>query len=272
MEELQSYWSAFVDGAIRYLPTLATAIIVLVVGFWVIKKMISLAQTALEKASFSPEIRSFLLSILDIGLKVVVLLVAAGIVGINTASLVAVMAAAGFAVGLALQGSLGNFAAGIIILVFKPYRVGDWIEVQESFGKVEEIQIFSTIIGTPGQKTLIIPNGQVIEGVVTNFSTKGKIRLELNVTMPYEESFPKVKEIILKVLKDMPKVHDDPKPEVGIEQYDSHNIILTVRPFVDPDDYWDVTFEAYEKIKNAYNNNNIKVAYSEGVELGPIGN
>ena len=187
-------------------------------------------------------------------------------------SLVALIAAAGFAVGLALQGNLGNFAAGITIMVFKPYKVGDWIEVQDKFGKVESIQIFNTILVTPGQKTLIIPNGQVVEGVITNFSTKGNIRLELSVTMPYQESFPRVRSIIEEALKEVRYILKTPKPEIGIESYDSHNIILSIRPFIDPENYWEATFEVNEAIKKAFNENAVKVAYSEGVELGPIGN
>ena len=183
----------------------------------------------------------------------------------------AVLAAAGFAVGLALQGSLSNFAAGIIILLFRPYKVEDWIEVEGKFGQVEEIQIFNTIMVTPGRKTLIIPNGQIVDNIVTNFSRKGYIRIELNVTMPYNESFPRVRAVIQKELSAIAKVLKDPVPEVGIEAYDSHNLLLAVRPYVIPDDYWEVTFEAYERIKAAFNREGIKVAYSEGVELGPIG-
>jgi len=170
-----------------------------------------------------------------------------------------------------LQGSLSNFAAGILILIFKPYKVGDWIDVQDKFGKVEEIQVFSTLIVTPGQKTLIIPNGQVVESIVTNFSKKGYVRLELNVTMPYAESFPKIKEIIREELKKAPLVLQDMEPEIGIESYDSHSIILAVRPFAKPDDFWEVTFDVHERIKAAFNQHGIQVAYSEGVEMGKIG-
>jgi len=156
-------------------------------------------------------------------------------------------------------------------LIFKPYKIGDWIDVQDKFGKVEEIQIFNTIIVTPGQKTLIIPNGQVVENIVTNFSKKGYVRLELNVTMPYAESFPKVKEIIREELKACPLIIQDLEPEIGIETYDSHNLVLAVRPFVRPDDFWEVTFDVHERIKAAFSKKGIKVAYSEGVEMGSIG-
>ncbi len=271
MENLNEYWNIGVQLIMTYGPNLLLAILVLIIGFWVVKRLSRLIGRSLDKANFSPEITPFIVSFVDIGLKILVLMSVAGIVGIETASLVAVLAAAGFAVGLALQGSLSNFAAGIIILVFRPYKVGDWIEVDEKFGKVESIQIFNTLIVTPGNKTLIIPNGQIVDNIVTNFSSKGYIRMELEVTMPYEESFPKVREIILAVLTEIPKVLANPESEIGIVSYDSHNLIVGVRPFIEPDDYWEVTYEVYRAIKQAFNENNIKVAYSEGVEMGRIG-
>ena len=270
-EKISLYIDKGIEFAITYIPKLALAFLLLYVGFKLIRRLTQLVRKSLGNSSFSEEIVSFISSLVDIGLKVFLLLMVAGVVGIDTTALVGILAAISFAVGLALQGSLANFAAGIIILVFRPYKVGDWIEVQDKFGKVEEIQIFNTIMFTPGQKTLIIPNGQVIEGIVTNFSQRGNIRLEMNVTMPYEESFPKVKQIILDTLSTIPKVLQQPAPEIGIETFDSHNVVLTIRPYVAPDDYWPVTFEAHEKIKQAFHANNIKVAYSEGIELGSIG-
>lgn len=271
MEEVSTYGTKVIEMALEYAPKLAMAIAVLVIGFWIIKRIGQFVRASLERANFSGDITPFLVSMLDIAMKVMLLFSVAGIVGIETASFVAVLAAAGFAVGMALQGSLGNFAAGIIIIIFKPYKIGDWVEVHDKFGKVEEIQIFNTIIVTPGQKTLIIPNGSVIDGIVTNYSRKGFIRMELKVTMPYEESFPKIQEVIFNAIKDIPEILDTPAPEVGIEDYDSHNIIVGVRPYTKPDHYWDVKFETYKRIKAAFHENKIKVAYSEGVEMGAIG-
>lgn len=272
LEQVNSYLNQITQMIIDYAPKLALALIVVIVGLKIINKLSDLASKAMARAGISENILPFLHSILSVSMKVLLLFSVAGIIGIETSSFIAVLAAAGFAVGLALQGSLSNFAAGIIVLIFKPYKVGDWIEVQEKFGKVEEIQIFNTIIVTPGRKTLIIPNGQIVEGIVTNYSKKGCIRLELNVTMPYEESYPKVEKVLLDVLVNTPKVLQEPAPEVGIEAYDSHNIILGVRPYVHPDDFWEVTFEVHRRVKAAFNEHNVKVAYSEGVEIGNIGN
>lgn len=271
IDQAGTYLQKGIDFILEILPSFLLGVVALFVGLWLIKKLMKIVGVAFDRSGFSTEIGSFLTSIIDILLKVFLFLSVAGIVGIDTAAFIGVLAAASFAVGMALQGSLSNFAAGIIILLFKPYKVGDWVEVQEKFGKVDDIQIFNTIVNTPGQKVLIIPNGEVISGIVTNYSKKGFIRMELNVTMPYEESFPKVKEIIMQQLLSIDKVLNEPIPEIGIENFDSHNIILAVRPYVQPDDYWEVYYKAYEKIKAAFNANDIKVAYSEGVEIGKIG-
>lgn len=269
--QIQTQITKWIENLISMLPSILIGILAIIIGFWLIKKIMKLINASLAKAGLEPEIVSFLTSVINILLKIFLLLSIAGYVGIDTAAFIGVLAAASFAVGMALQGSLSNFAAGIIIVLFKPYKVGDWVEVQEKFGKVEDIQIFNTLVTTPGKKVLIIPNGEVISGIVTNFSKKGNIRMELNVTMPYAESFPKVKEVILKELSNHPKVLKDPAPEIGIESFDSHSVILAVRPYVLPDDYWEVYYDTYALIKSAFNRNNIKVAYSEGVEIGDIG-
>lgn len=249
----------------------ALAVVTLVIGLWIVKRLVRLLRKTIEKSSISEDVIPFLVSIVDIGLKVLLLFSIAEIVGIETTSFIAILGAAAFAIGLALQGSLGNFAAGVIILLFRPYRIGDWIEMDGNFGKVEEIQIFHTFIITPGQKTLIIPNGEIISNVVTNYSTKGMVRIELEVAMSYAESFPKVEKIIQQVLKETPKVLQSPNPEIGILQYDTHYIVLGVRPFIRPDDFWEVKFDVNRRIKNAFHEHNVKMAYSEGVELGDIG-
>ncbi len=270
-DQLSGYLEKIINFAVEFAPKLAGAILIVLVGFWLVKKLAFVTRLSLEKANFSKEVTPFLISFLNISLKVIVLLAAAGIVGIETTSIVGILAAAGFAVGLALQGSLGNFAAGILVLVLRPYKVGDMVEVNGRFGKVEEIHVFNTVLSTPGLKTLIVPNGKVVDDTIINFSEKGAIRLELNVTMPYEESFPKVKSIIMETLQSIPLVLKEPAPEVGIENFDTHNIQLTVRPYVHPDDYWKGIFEVHREVKAAFNRNGIKMAYSEGVELGTIG-
>jgi small conductance mechanosensitive channel len=271
LDKLNEYFQIAVDQAVFYLPRIIAAGFILWIGFKVVRKLVQLISAALKKTGFSETLRPFLSSTVGIILKGAVLFVIASILGADLTGLVAILAAAGFAVGMALQGSLGNFASGILILTLKPYKIGDWIQVEDKFGRVEEIGIFSTDVLTPGNKILIIPNSKVTDSVVTNYSEKGMIRLELEVTMPYEESFPKVKEIISAALLEVPKILEAPNPEIGILNFDSHNIQLIVRPYVLPDDFWEVTFAANKAIKKAFNRSNIAVAYSEGIEIGRIG-
>ena len=249
---VQKYLVKFTDWAVEFVPKLILAGLVLWIGFKIIKKLDALVDKSLEKANIGLEIAGFLSSIIGMVMKIIVVMIAASFVGFEVSSLLGVLAAAGFAIGLALQGFLGNFASGLTIIFFKPYKVGDWVQISEMFGRVKSIQIFNTTLITPGDKTLIIPNGQVTDNIITNFSTAGKIRIELNVTMPYEESYPKVEQIIREALSTCDMVLDEPTPLVGIESYDSHNIVLAIRPYINPDDYWDATFPSLSKCQAAF--------------------
>ena len=213
----EKYIELITDWAVVFVPKLIISLLVIYFGLKIARKLSKVFSVVLKKANIDIEIEEFLISLIDIFLKIIVVVIAASIVGIKFSALFGILAAAGFAVGLALQGFMGNFASGLTIIFFKPYKVGDWVQISGIFGKVKNIEIFSTNLITPGDKTLIIPNGKVTDDIITNYSTRGKIRVELQVTMPYEESFPKVKEIILGALKKTDVVLHDPAPLVGIE-------------------------------------------------------
>jgi len=268
---IQNYTQKAIDGAVNYAPKILLAIAILVIGLWIVKKIVAVFEKILQRSNLGPELTGFFMSMASLALKFVVILIAAGTLGFQVSALMGILAGVVFAIGLALQGFLGNFASGITIVFFKPYKVGDWVQISDMFGKVESIQIFNTILGTPSDKTLIIPNGQVTDNIITNFSTKGRMRLELNVTMPYAESFPKVKEVIMKALEDFPLIMAEPAPLIGIDTFDSHSIIVSVRPYIHPDNFWAAKFEALGRIKKGFKEAGIEVAYSEGIELGKIG-
>ncbi len=265
------YITVVKENVIEFLPRIILATLLLWLGFKLIKKVNSVLDKSLKKVQVSDTMRPFLISLLSTLLKLVLIFIAVSIIGVELSGLVTIVAAMGFAIGLSLQGSLGNFASGILILFLKPYKVNDWIQIEDNFGKVEEIGIFNTILITPGKKTLIVPNAKITDGVVANFSKKEQIRLELNIHIPYSEDFPRVKEIIKKELSKIPTLNQELEPEIGIENFDTHNIILAIRPYTTPDHYWQATYDTHQAIKNAFNQNNIKVAYSEGIELGSIG-
>jgi len=271
MEKLYEYFDIAIDKVVFFAPRILGAALVFWVGFKLIKRILKFVDATFKRMHISDTMRPFLSSILAVLLKIAILFIVVSILGADLSGLVAILAAVSFAIGMSLQGSLGNFASGILIMFLKPYQVNDWIQVGESFGKVQEIGIFNTVIVTPGNKILIIPNAKITDDVVANYSKKGVIRLEITVTMPYSEDFPKIKKIIENTLAPIEKILKSPIPEIGIESFDSHSIIIAVRPYVKPDDFWEVTFMAHQDIKRAFSENNVKVAYSEGVELGKIG-
>ncbi len=270
-QTLLDFWNKYSPVIIQYSTKLLIALLVLYIGLKLIRKASAILQLSLKKAGFADNIAPFLTSMGDISLKVILALTVAGILGIETASFVAALAAAGFAIGLALQGSLGNFAAGIIIIVFRPYKIGDWVEINDKFGKVEGIQIFNTTIVTPGNKTMIVPNGKVIDGIVTNYSEKGSIRIELNVSVPYEESYPKIERLFHAVLKQNKYVLPNPEPILGIVEYHSQGLIIRLRPSILPQNYWEATHSIYADIKIGLNQMGIKHPYPDGLILGNIG-
>lgn len=271
MEQLGTYAQQIYSLGIQYAPKVVLAILVLWIGLRVINRISKAAGKSMKKSGLGEDIRPFLVNLINVSLKLLLIFSVAGIVGIETTSFVAVLAAAGFAVGLALQGSLSNFASGVMVLIFHPYRTGDLVEIEGQMGHVKAIQIFNTIITTLDNRTVIVPNSTAVNGIITNLSTREFLRVDLNVTMPYGEDFPKVEQVLLEAIKKTPKVLDNPPPFVGIETFDSHSIVLAVRPYAKTEDYWDVYFEANRNIKQALNEHGIQVAYSEGVELGPIG-
>ena len=256
---------------IKYGTKIIIAGIVLWIGLKIVRKIHTAIEKFFVKAKVSDNLRPFLLNIIDVVLKVVVFFIVLTILGADLSGLMALIAAVGFAVGMALQGSLGNFASGILILTLKPYKVGDWIQIGEKFGRVVEIKIFNTKLITPGQKVMIIPNSKITDDIVTNYSEKGLIRLEIDVHIPYEEDFSKIKPLLEKTIIQVPGVLKEPKPDIGIADFDSHSILVMVRPYVHPDEYWPVTFEAHQRLKQALADAGIPVPYSEGIEYGKFG-
>ncbi len=267
MENLDYY----LERAIDFLPTLVLALFVLIIGWRVTKWLGKTFDRFMQRREMDDAIRPFLVSLVTILLQVLLIFSVAEMVGVKTASFIAILAAAGFAVGMALQGSLGNFAAGVMILFFKPYRMGDIVEVAGMKGKVTAIQIFNTILVTPKNETVIVPNSSAIGDKIINFSTEGNTRVDLYTHMPYEEDFAKVREIIMDIVNKHPLILKEPSSSVDIEMYDTHNIQVGVFVFCKAEDYWTVFYDLNNAIKPALGKNNIRVAYSEGVELGKIG-
>ena len=248
------------NNFVAWAPKLLSAILVLLIGFWIVGWILKLIRRSMNQSGMDKEVQPFLLSLSSVILKVLVVITAAGVVGVEVTAFAALIAAAGLAIGMALQGTLGHFASGVMILIFKPYRVGDLVDIQDTVGHVEEIQVFNTIIKTLDNKRVILPNGIATSDKMTNLSTFDKLRVDLNVAMPYEEDFKRIQEIIKGALDKVESKLSD-TPTIEIEKFDENNILLAVRPYATPANYWDVYFQSYREIKEAFGKEGIKVAY-----------
>lgn len=266
----QINYDGLIEATKQFSIKLILALIVLFVGFIIVNQLSKMLNKLMDKRSISKDIRPFLNSLVSVTLKILILLTAVSIIGVETSSFVAILAAAGFAVGMALQGSLSNFAAGVLILLFKPYKVDDIIEITGTKGRVREIQIFNTIIQTPMDEIVIVPNSIANSDKIINHSTINHVRVDVFTHIPYDEDFSKIENLIIKATKASPLIFENPATTVGIEEYDSHNIKIGVFAYGKPEDYYNIYYELTRLIKKVFGENNIKVAYSEGVEMGNI--
>ncbi|MBS1637861.1 MAG: mechanosensitive ion channel [Bacteroidetes bacterium] len=218
---------------VEYTPHVLGALLVLIVGMWLIKRVTRLSAKAMEKRDLDVSLRSFLRSLISIGLKIFLIVTVAGMVGIGTTSFVTILGAAGLAVGLALQGSLSNFAGGVLILIFKPYKVGDTIEAQGQTGSVKEIQVFNTILLTGELKTVILPNGAVSNGTIINHSKHGTIRTEISITVSATNDLEALRKLIIDGLLAEEIVSKIPAPTVVVIRINEGAAILSIRAYSD---------------------------------------
>lgn len=252
--------SALTDTVLAWAPKLVAALVVLWIGFMIVNFIARLLGKSLDKSGVDRDLIPFLKSLVTVLLKVMVVITAAGVVGVEVTAFAALIAGAGLAIGAAMSGTLSHFAAGVMVLIFKPYRVGDLVDIQGTVGHVAEIQVFNTVINTLDNKKVIMPNGIATSGIMTNLTANGKLRVDLNVAMPYEEDFDKVKGIISTALNKVSERLPD-EPTIEIEKFDEHNVLLAVRPYATDATYWDVYFNSYREIKKAFGEAGITVAY-----------
>jgi small conductance mechanosensitive channel len=239
------------DVVFAYAPKVLMALVVLWVGGMLIKMGARLLNTVLDRKGVEPTLKRFLHSLVTISLRILLFITAIQMVGVETTSFVAIIGAAGLAVGLALQGTLANFAGGTLILLFKPYKLGDLIEAQGILGRVKEIQIFTTILLTSESKTAIIPNGPMANGNIINYSAEGRMRVDLLFTVGNDASIAQAREVLLSTMKATPLVLQEPVPTVTVNKLTMDGVELAVRPWCDPAHYWDVHFSVYERGRDA---------------------
>ncbi len=264
---LQDIWKTVCQytavNGINLLTNLVIAVLIFFVGRWLAQNLSNLIEKALNKAKVDMTLSRFARNLIYSTLLVFVILAALDRLGVKTASFVAIIGAAGLAVGLALQGSLSNFAAGVMLVIFKPFRVGDFVEIAGVKGTVAEIQIFVTILDTPDNIRIFVPNSHITGGNILNYSANSTRRLDMVIGVSYGDDLAKAKQTIWTVLQADGRILQDPKPVVAILGLGDSSVNIAVRPWVKVPDYWATQFDLYEKIKVALEQNGITIPFPQ---------
>jgi len=248
--------------ATYWLQVLA-AIVIFFVGRWLAKVISNLLGRAMTKAKIDPTLTSFVKNLCHVALLVFVIIAALKKLGIPMTEFTVVVGAAGLAVGFALQGSLANFAAGVILIIFKPFKVGDFVELAGKMGTVQEIQIFNTILNSPDNVRVIVPNSQVTGSNIMNYTANGTRRVDLVVGVSYSDDLKKTQQIIEGVLAEDGRILKDPLPTVAVSELGESSVNFVVRPWVKAADYWDVRFDTIRKVKLALDKNGITIPFPQ---------
>jgi len=259
MDVLDQIYMWLISNGTRFLG----AIVFLIVGFWIVKVFVRQAVKIMTKKNVDAGLVSFSKSLVGIVLKVLVVISVMGMIGIEMTSFIAILGAAGFAIGLAFQGTLGNFAGGVMILIFKPFKVGEFIDAQGYQGTVSEIQIFNTILTTLDNKIVIIPNGGLSTGSLTNYTRKETRRVDFSFGVAYGSDFQKVRTLILDTLSTENRILKDEDIFIGLGEMGDSSINITTRVWVKTDDYWGVYFDTNEKIYAKFNIEGIEIPFPQ---------
>jgi small conductance mechanosensitive channel len=264
VEQLVKMSESWLPVMMQYAVQLTLAIITLLIGWWLINSLIGKVGTLMQRRNVDRALHSFISSLAGIILKVLLLVSVASMIGVETTSFIAVIGAAGLAIGLALQGSLSNFAGGVLITLFRPFRAGDWIEAQGVSGSVDSIHIFHTTLKTADNKVVIVPNGILSNGHITNYSREPKRRVEISVGIDYSSDIKQARDVLLEIAKD-PRVHSDPAPAVFVTGLGDSAVNLALRVWVDTPDFWPVTFAFTEQAKEGMDEAGIGIPFPQRV-------
>ncbi|MBN2682013.1 MAG: mechanosensitive ion channel [Bacteroidales bacterium] len=263
MVDLDKYGQQLIDMVLAYGPKLITAIVVLVIGLWVIRWISKFFLKFLEKRNIDASLRPFLKTLISTLLKAMLIISVMGMAGIEMTSFIAILGAAGLAIGLALSGTLQNFAGGVMILLFKPYKVGDYVDLQGYSGTVSEIQIFNTILKTPDNKVIIIPNSGISTSSMVNYSSEPTRRVDWSFGIAYGDNLEHAKGIIRKLLEKDSRVLTDPGVFVALGSLADSSVNITVRAWVKAPDYWDVFFQLNENVYYTFNAEGISIPFPQ---------
>jgi small conductance mechanosensitive channel len=263
LSKLEKYWVAAQDLLVQFGGKLVIAIILLIIGFWLINKFTRFLNKLMSKREVDEFLRPFLIKIVNITLKVMILIPVISILGIATSSFLAILGSAGLAIGLALQGSLANFAGGVIILTLKPFGKGHFIKALGEMGTVDQINMFNTVLKTPDNQTVYLPNGQLAGTTITNFSDEDTRRLVIDASIGYEDDIGKAKKVISNIVASTNNILKEPEPQVVVLSMSDNAVIISLRIWVNTPDYWNVFFELQEKIKLTFDKEGISIPFPQ---------
>lgn len=263
LEQFSGLFAQLQDVGLLLGLKLVVVIIIFFVGRSLAKFLRRFVKRTFSQTSIDPTIVAFASNSSYYVLMAFVVLAILGQLGIETASLIALVGATGLAVGLALQGSLANFAAGLLLIVFRPFRVGDWIDVGDASGYVEDLELLTTILRTLDNRTVIIPNSKLTDNNIVNYSTLGVLRLDLVLGVAYDSDLKQVKTVIRQVLSEEPRILAEPEPVVGVLELADSNVNLAVRPWVKTEDYNPVSLSLYEALKTRFDEVGIVIPFPQ---------
>jgi|MDTG01.1.fsa_nt_gb small conductance mechanosensitive channel len=261
--DVEKILEKIINMGVEYGPKLLGAILVWIIGSWVIKAIMKNFVKVLDKRDMDASLKPFLKSLFGILLRAMLIISVLGMLGIQMTSFVAILGAAGLAVGMALSGTLQNFAGGVMILLFKPFRVGDFIDAQGHMGSVKEIQIFNTILTTPDNKTIIIPNGGLSNSSMTNFSTEPLRRVDWTFGVGYGDSVKKTRKVIAKIAAEDERILKDPELFIGLAELGDSSVNFAVRAWVKAEDYWGVFFDMNEKVYETFEKEGLNIPFPQ---------
>lgn len=273
MNKLDGWQDQLLPLLVNYGSQLLLALVTLLVGWWLIGRVTRAVQALMQRRSVDPTLHGFISTLVNIGLKALLLISVAGMVGIETTSFIALIGAAGLAVGLALQGSLANFAGGILILVLRPFRVGEYIQAQGVEGTVDNIQIFHTVLKTADNKTVIVPNGTLSNGNIINFSRQPTRRVSIDLRISYGDNVKHARKVLLQLAHADSRVLKDPPPAVWLAALGESSVDLSLRVWTKTDDYWGVFWGLQEQAKEVFEIEGITIPYPQRTmhQVQPLG-
>ncbi len=256
------YLDKGIDMAIGYAPKVLLAIITLIIGFWIIKRIVAFSTKAIAASGMDLSLSRFLSSLISIGLKIMLLLSVASMFGVNTTSFIAIFSALMVGIGMALNGTLGHVASGVMLMIFKPFKVGDLVTIGGGqTGTVDAITAFNTTLKTLDNKRIIISNSNVTGNDITNISGQGEVGVELTFGIGYDDDIDKAREIILEVGRDCPYILSVPAQGVVVAELADSSVNLATRPFCKSEHYWDTLFYMQENVKKQFDKHDIGIPY-----------